>query len=69
MYVVGHETIAQHMDTVFLSKRLKKGQVGFSIFIVQKHVLAVVAPLGNMTGVLISDDSCYSRHKPFLSQK
>jgi hypothetical protein len=56
------------MDTVFFSKRLKKGQVGFPVFIDQKHVLAVVAPLGNMTGELISDDSCYSRHKLFLSQ-
>ena len=47
VYVVGHETIAQHMDAVFLSKGIENGQVGFPIFIVQKHLLAGVAPLRN----------------------
>ena len=67
--MVGHEAIRENMHLVFLGVVLQPSQIGVAIVIGKEHLLATIAPLGDVMGHAGADGSGETGHAQNLTRR
>lgn len=60
--VVAHQAVGEHLDLVFLGVVLQPAQIGLAIVVCKEHLLAPIAPLGDVVGDAGTDGAGKAGH-------
>jgi hypothetical protein len=63
MNVIGHQAVSPYLNCVFSTPMRHQFNIGLIITIIEKSLLAPVAPLGDMVRIAGHHYSCNSRHE------